>query len=108
MKNTFPAPGSREVAVLGLHEVALRCGVELRFVEQLVEIGIIHAHSADPEPAAGAAAERRVPSESTLRVHRAARLQRDLGVNLEGAAVILELLDQIESLEHELRSLRRA
>jgi len=109
MKNTFPAPGSREVAVLGLHEVALRCGVELRFVEQLVEIGIIHAHSADPEPAdPEPAAERRVPSESTLRVHRAARLQRDLGVNLEGAAVILELLDQIESLEHELRSLRRA
>ena len=104
MKNTFQA--------LTLHEVAVRCGVELQFVEQLVEIGIIEAHSDDRtqlsgDQLPGDAAARRVPSESTLRVHRAARLQRDLGVNLEGAAVILELLDQIESLEHELRGLRR-
>jgi chaperone modulatory protein CbpM len=93
--------------MLSLHEVAVRCGVELRFVEQLVEVGVIESHSGDPAQLLEDAAERRVPSESTLRVHRALRLQRDLGVNLEGAAVILELLDQIESLEHELRGLRR-
>jgi chaperone modulatory protein CbpM len=107
VKSTFQTPSLHEVAMLSLHEVAVRCGVELQFVEQLVEIGIIEVHSGDPTQLPGDAAERRVPSESTLRVHRAARLQRDLGVNLEGAAVILELLEQIESLEHELRGLRR-
>jgi hypothetical protein len=40
-------------------------------------------------------------------VQRCVRLQRDLGVNLEGTAVIVELLERIESLEHELRALRR-
>ena len=83
---------------LTLHEVALRCGVEPTFVEQLVEVGIIESHSSDPVQFSG---------EITLRVHRTLRLQRDLGVNLEGAAVILQLLDQLESLEHELRALRR-
>jgi hypothetical protein len=83
---------------LTLHEIALRCGVEPTFVQQLLEVGIIEAHSGD---------QSQFSSEITLRVHRAVRLQRDLGVNLEGAAVILQLLDQIEALEHELRGRRR-
>jgi hypothetical protein len=81
-----------------LHEIALRCGVEPTFVLHLVEVGIIEAHSGDPS---------QFSSEITLRVHRVLRLQRDLGVNLEGAAVIIQLLDQIEALEHELRGRRR-
>ena len=86
------------IHALTLHEIALRCGVEQGFVEQLVEFGIIEGHAPDAQTYAG---------EVTLRVQRCVRLQRDLGVNLEGAAVIVELLERIESLEHELRSLRR-
>jgi hypothetical protein len=33
------------------------------------------------------------------------RLQRDLGVNAEGAALIVELLDRIDALEQRLRHL---
>jgi chaperone modulatory protein CbpM len=83
--------------VITVHELAARCGVELTFVEQLVEHGIIEGHSQDSA---------QFPGEVTLRVQRCLRLQRDLGVNLEGAAVILQLLDQIEELEHELRGRR--
>jgi chaperone modulatory protein CbpM len=83
---------------LTLHEIALRCGVEQRFIEQLVEFGIIESQAPD----AGS-----YSSEVTLRVQRCVRLQRDLGVNLEGTAVIIEVLERIESLEHELRGLRR-
>jgi chaperone modulatory protein CbpM len=88
---------------LTLSEVALRCEVELTFVEQLLELGII-------EPVANrsqVSREVQFSREITLRVQRCVRLQRDLGVNLEGAAVILQLLDQIESLEQQLRGLRR-
>jgi MerR family transcriptional regulator/heat shock protein HspR len=42
-----------------------------------------------------------------LRVAKVVRLQRDLGVNQEGAAVILELLDRIDALERQLAGLRR-
>lgn len=41
------------------------------------------------------------------RIRKALRLRRALGVNLAGAAVILELLERIENLEDELRSLQK-
>ena len=41
------------------------------------------------------------------RIRKALRLRRSLGVNLTGAAVILELLEKIEDLEDELRVLRK-
>lgn len=84
-------------SVFTVHEVAIRCGVEASFVEQLVGLGVIEFH---PEVQAGFA------REVTLRVTKLVRLQRDLGVNLEGAAVIIELLDRIEALELELRGLK--
>lgn len=87
-----------EVNVFTVQELAVRWGVDAAFVEQLVELGVIEAHSQ---------AGQVFSCEVTLRVGRFVRLQRDLGVNVEGAAVIVELLDRIEALEHELRNLRR-
>jgi MerR family transcriptional regulator, heat shock protein HspR len=84
--------------VFTVQELAVRWGVDAALVEELAELGVIQA-----EPAAG----RVFSCEVTLRVGRFVRLQRDLGVNREGAAVILELLDRIEALERELRSSRR-
>lgn len=37
-------------------------------------------------------------SDSVIRVQAAVRLQRDLGVNMAGAALALELLDEIKTL----------
>lgn len=84
--------------VFTVQELAIRWGVDTAFVEQLAELGVIEAH-----PEGG----RVFSCEVTLRVGRFVRLQRDLGVNVEGAAVIIELLDRIEALEHELRGLRQ-
>jgi chaperone modulatory protein CbpM len=82
---------------LTVHELATRCGVAHDFVEQLVELGILESSGDDRSRFAG---------ELTLRVHRCLRLQQDLGLNLESVALVLELLDRIERLEHELRSWR--
>jgi hypothetical protein len=82
---------------LTVREVAVRCGVDVEYVERLVALGVIEERSA---PTTG------FPPEATLRVARVLRLERDLGVNFEGAAVILDLLDRIDQLEHELRALR--
>jgi chaperone modulatory protein CbpM len=103
---------SSKLHVFTVHELATRCEVELTFVEQLVEHGIIEPHARDSAQFPGEATlfpgeATLFPGEATLRVQRCLRLQRDLGVNLEGAAVILQLLDQIEALEHELQGLRR-
>lgn len=84
--------------LLTLDEVARRCGVEQTFVVVLIEHGVI-------EP------ERRAPllfgHEVTLRVNKVARLQRDLGVNVPGASLILELLERIDDLERRLGARRR-
>lgn len=84
--------------VFSVQELAVRCGVDVAFVEQLVRLGVIDTHPEAEEGFAG---------EISLRVGRFVRLQRDLGVNFEGAAVIIELLDRIDALEYELRSIRR-
>ncbi len=44
-----------------------------------------------------------ITAEDLRRIHKALRLRRSLGVNLAGAAVILELLERIETLEDEIR-----
>lgn len=79
-------------------ELCRSCGVESDVVEALVAEGII-------EPQDPAASKRRFPATSLRRTRITVRLQRDLGVNLAGAAVALELLDQIEELRARLRAL---
>lgn len=81
-------------ALFSAHDVALRCGVDVAFVERLVELGVISTRPGR---------ERVFSCEVTLRVGKFVRLQRDLGVNAEGAALIVELLDRIDALEHRLR-----
>lgn len=77
-----------------IEQVAVHCGVDTTYVERLVRVGVI-------DPAAGERS--RFQPEVTVRVRKARRLEQDLGVNPEGAAVILDLLDYIERLERSLR-----
>jgi chaperone modulatory protein CbpM len=83
-------------ALFSVQDIAVRCGVDIAYVEQLIALGVLSV-----DPATGRAFTREV----TLRVGKFVRLQRDLGVNPEGAAVIVELLDHIETLEQRLRHL---
>lgn len=45
-------------------------------------------------------------TSSVARLHRIVRLRRDLGVNLAAVGVILEILEQIENLQTDLKMLR--
>jgi hypothetical protein len=89
---------SAKLELFSFQEVAVRCGVDQAFVEQLVQIGVIEPHPTDRGLLA---------TEVTMRVSKLVRIQHDLGVNLEGAAIIIDLLDRISELEVELRALRR-
>lgn len=84
------------VTLYSVHEIALRCGVDEHFVDQLVALGVIETQ---------AGPERAFPGEASLRIGKFLRLQRDLGINSEGAALVIELLDRIEALEARLRHL---
>ncbi len=79
---------------LTYQEVAERCDVQVGFIHRLVRVGVLEA-PAGARPGC-------LRAEATLRVRQVVRLQEHLGVNLEGAAIILDLLERIEALENEL------
>lgn len=86
---------STEVIYLSLEEITTRCHVEIGFVRALIHQGVVELAETEPP---------RLRAEDVLRIAKAARLSQDLGVNPEGIAVILDLLDRIDALESELRA----
>ena len=48
-----------------------------------------------------------LPGHVVVKLRRMQRLRRDLGVNFNGAAIILDLVKRIELLNRELTEIRR-
>ena len=89
-----------EETLITLDELCRNCTVEVEEVITLVREGIL-------DPAGNALDEQgpglwRFHISSLRRVRAVRRLQRDLGVNLPGAALALELLERIAELERSL------
>jgi chaperone modulatory protein CbpM len=78
-----------------LDEVTLFCSVRREQIVALVEEGVL-------EPKGGESGEWRFAGHSLRRAAKAIRLQRDLEINLSAVALVLDLLDQIESLRAQL------
>ena len=82
-----------------LYELCEACAVRAETVEAMIEEGIL-------TPSGGARHTRWRFSRSTvIRVRTVLRMQRDLHVNLAGAALALDLLDRIAELNARLRTL---
>jgi chaperone modulatory protein CbpM len=81
---------------LSLGELCRACGVHADWVINLVEEGII-------EPDGDKIQVWRFSGASLIRVHSAVRLQRDLGVNLAGIALVLDLLEELKYLRTHTR-----
>jgi chaperone modulatory protein CbpM len=80
--------------LLTLEDIAARCRVHPTVVERLTTLGVI-----DPE--AGEFPQFR--PEMVLRLQRGLRLRRDLGLSYHAMALVLDLLERIETLEARLR-----
>ena len=81
-----------EEVEFSLGELSRACSVNAEWILLLVEEGIL-------EPVTGTAeSDWRFTGTSLQRVRITRHLQRDLGVNLAGAALALDLLEEIESL----------
>lgn len=74
-----------------LHEFCHACGVQTELVVEMVQEGVI-------EPAAMQEEEWQFHGNALVRARRALRLVRDLDVNWPGAALALDLMDEIERL----------
>lgn len=80
-----------ERVIYSLQDVCRVCGSRSEWVVELVEHGILH-------PTGSGRGDWEFPGSSLHTAMRAHRLQRDLGLNLAGVALALELLDEIEAL----------
>lgn len=89
-----------ETTVVTFAELCQCCEVEGEVVAEMVEIGML-------DPTGGAPGDWCFDAAALRRAATALRLQRDLGVNLAGAALAIELLERIERLEARLRALKR-
>ncbi len=89
-----------ERAVFTLRELCRACGVHAELVMEMVEEGVL-------EPRGSAPTEWRFPGKAVIRAQKALNLTRDLRVNWPGAALALDLLEEIERLRRERSTLRR-
>lgn len=81
---------------LSLPQLCEACGVEGDDIVLLVEAGVL-------EPRGDSRNDWRFAGENLQRARRALRLQQDLGLNAAGAALALDLIDEMNRLREELR-----
>ncbi len=86
-----------EETLITVDELCRHCTVEVEEVVTYVQEGILDPSDDAVRPEQAGAW--RFHISSVKRVRTAVHLQRDLGVNLAGAALALELLDRIAELE---------
>jgi chaperone modulatory protein CbpM len=85
---------------ISVTEVCRVCLIDMPAVVELVELGVVVSRGASPD-------EWLVPAASLSRLRVAGRLIRDLGVNVTGAALAVELLEARGELERQIRRLER-
>ena len=83
---------------LTVPELCRACRLSAERVFELVAEGIIDPVGRDP-------GHYRFRAVAVHRVRRVQRLEQDLGVNVAGAAVVLDLLDELERLRRRLHRL---
>ncbi len=83
---------------LSLAEVARASSVHADYVVELVEEGIV-------EPEGQGPGQWRFSGRCLTRVRKAVRLQADLGLNMAGVGLALQLLEQMEDMQIRLNSL---
>lgn len=91
----IPVDNLDESPVLTLGELCRTCTVHAEWVIELVDEGVIVPDGRRRE-------QWRFYGVSLHRVRVVQRLQRDLGVNLAGAALALELMDEVARLRQRV------
>jgi chaperone modulatory protein CbpM len=89
-----------ESAWLEMDEFCTRLHVEQSWVVRLVDAGVLEPRGREPTAWS-------FPATALARARATVRLIEDLGVNLEAAGIILDLLEERRELEFRLRQLEQ-
>lgn len=83
---------------LTLDDICRACAAESAHITELIDEGVLSPEGAGPQ-------EWRFTGVHVHRAVTAVRLQRDLGVNLPGVALALQLMDELSALRAQLHHL---
>lgn len=83
---------------LTLADLCRACAVHAEYIIELVEEGVLAPVGNEPQ-------RWRFTGIHMHRATVALRLQRDLGINLAGVALALQLLDEVEALRARIRAM---
>jgi chaperone modulatory protein CbpM len=86
---------------LSLGQLCRACSIHADWIISLIEEGIIEPQGEDIRLW-------RFSGASLVRARSALRLQHDLGINLAGIALALDLMEEIESLRAQIKTLGHA
>ncbi len=81
-------------------KIAKTVGVRVKLVILLFEHGLLETVDDQSEETI------LLPHRTVVRLRKMQRLRRDLKVNFTGAGVILDMVEQMESMRHELAEMR--
>lgn len=96
MKKAKPRDSHIDVIeTLSLSELTMFCDTNAAWVMTLVEHGVV-------TPVARKAPEWEFTPPHIARARKAARLMRDLGLNVAGVALVLDLIDERDALARKL------
>ena len=85
---------------IGATEICRLCWLDLGAVMELAELGVVAPRGTVPD-------EWQIAATALPRLRVIGRLIRDLGVNVSGAALALELLEAQRELERRIHTLER-
>ena len=89
-----------EDCLFTLDEMSNACSVRMEYIIELVDEGIVEPTELQREQQQWS-----FTGKNLLRARKARRLQHDLDINLAGAALVLDMLEEIEQLRERLRRL---
>ena len=95
----FVATAVSEFNPIAASDLAHACGAELDWVVQLVEVGIVQASAPERPPQ-----DWRFESAALQCALEARRLERDFGVGLDAAALIIDLEREVRRLKAVLKA----
>jgi len=84
-----------ESVELSLKDICRVCNRHAEWIVELVEVGVL-------DPAGNEQEQWRFSGPSLKKAHTAMRLERDLGLNLEGVALALDLMEELTELRERL------
>ncbi len=81
-------------------EICRVCQLNLEAVIEFADLGLVSPRGGSPQ-------DWRLPAAAVPRLATAARLMRDLGVNVSGAVLAVELLEGRRELQRQISELER-